>query len=110
MTCASIRDGTAATTRSSRTGCARRLGICWWSEAFRRCGRGKIRAPLMLINFQEDFWNPAELGVAEQEIKKVRNAELVLLPFSDQARGHYTFFQASLWQQHLARFLGKLKP
>ena len=71
---------------------------------------GKIRAQLMLINFQEDFWNPAELGVAEQEIKKVRNGELVVLPFSMEARGHYTFFQVSLWEQHLGRFLGKLKP
>ena len=70
----------------------------------------KISAPLMLINFQEDFWNPAELGVAEQEIKRVRNGELVVLPFSPQSRGHYTFFQAGLWEQYLARFLAKLKP
>jgi homoserine O-acetyltransferase len=70
---------------------------------------GKIRAKVLLINFQEDFWNPAELGVAEQEIKEVKNGNFVLLPFSDQSRGHYTFFQAAFWQKYLADFLKDLK-
>jgi homoserine O-acetyltransferase len=70
---------------------------------------GKIRAKVLLINPQEDFWNPAELGIAEQEIKKVENGKFVLLPFSDQSRGHYTFFQAAVWQKHLAEFLDGLK-
>src|SRR6202158_6213466 len=70
---------------------------------------GKITAKVLLINPQEDFWNPAELGIAEQEIKKVKNGKFVLLPFSDQSRGHYTFFQAAVWQKHLAEFLEGMK-
>jgi homoserine O-acetyltransferase len=70
---------------------------------------GKITAKVLLINPQEDFWNPAELGIAEQEIKKVKNGKFVLLPFSDQSRGHYTFFQAAVWQKHLAEFMEGLK-
>ena len=66
---------------------------------------GKITAKVLLINFQEDFWNPAELGIAEREIKKVKNGNFVLLPFGDQSRGHYTFFQAAFWQKYLAEFL-----
>jgi homoserine O-acetyltransferase len=69
---------------------------------------GKITASVLLINPQEDFWNPAELGIAEHEIKKVKNGNFVLLPFSE-SRGHYTFFQAALWQKHLAKFLEGLK-
>jgi homoserine O-acetyltransferase len=69
---------------------------------------GKITASVLLINPQEDFWNPAELGIAEHEIKKVKNGKFVLLPFSE-SRGHYTFFQAALWQKHLAEFLEGLK-
>ena len=69
---------------------------------------GKISASVLLINPQEDFWNPAELGIAEHEIKKVKNGKFVLLPFSE-SRGHYTFFQAALWQKHLAEFLEGLK-
>jgi homoserine O-acetyltransferase/O-succinyltransferase len=69
----------------------------------------KITAKVLLINPQEDFWNPAELGIAEQEIRKVKNGKFVLLPFSDQSRGHYTFFQAPVWQKHLAEFMEGLK-
>lgn len=69
---------------------------------------GKIQAKVLLINPQEDFWNPAELGIAEQEIKKVKNGKFVLLPFSPDSRGHYTFFQAKVWQSHLAEFLKNL--
>jgi homoserine O-acetyltransferase len=69
---------------------------------------GKIQAKVLLINPQEDFWNPAELGIAEQEIKKVKNGKFVLLPFSDDSRGHYTFFQAKVWQSHFAEFLKSL--
>jgi homoserine O-acetyltransferase len=69
---------------------------------------GKITPKVLLINPQEDFWNPAELGIAEHEIKKVKNGKFVLLPFSE-SRGHYTFFQAGLWQKHLAEFLEGLK-
>ena len=69
----------------------------------------KIQAKVLLINPQEDFWNPAELGIAEQQIKKVKNGKFVLLPFSPDSRGHYTFFQAKVWQSHLAEFLKSLE-
>jgi homoserine O-acetyltransferase/O-succinyltransferase len=68
----------------------------------------KIQAKVLLINSQEDFWNPAELGIAEQEIKKVKNGKFVLLPFSELSRGHYTFFQAAFWQKYFAQFLMEL--
>ena len=68
----------------------------------------KIQAKVLLINPQEDFWNPAELGIAEREIKKVKNGKFVLLPFSDDSRGHYTFFQAKVWQSHFAEFFKTL--
>jgi hypothetical protein len=38
----------------------------------------------------------------------VPNGKFVLLPFSDQSRGHYTFFQAAFWQKYLAQFLDEL--
>ncbi|HEV2523036.1 MAG TPA: alpha/beta fold hydrolase [Candidatus Acidoferrales bacterium] len=64
----------------------------------------KILAKVLLINPQEDFWNPAEIGIAEEEIKKVKNGRFVLLPLSD-SYGHYTFFQAGAWQKYFAEFL-----
>ena len=64
----------------------------------------KIRAKVLLINPQEDFWNPAELGIAEEEIKKVKNGKFVLLSLPE-SYGHYTFFQAAAWQKYFAEFL-----
>jgi homoserine O-acetyltransferase len=68
-------------------------------------GLEKVRAHVMLVNVQDDFWNPGEMGVAEREIKKVKNGKFVLLPISEQTRGHYTFFQAAVWQKYLAQLL-----
>jgi homoserine O-acetyltransferase/O-succinyltransferase len=65
---------------------------------------GKIRAKILLINPREDFWNPPELGIAEEKMKEVKSGKFVLLPLSE-SRGHYTFFQAALWQKYFAEFL-----
>jgi homoserine O-acetyltransferase len=70
---------------------------------------GKVDAHVMLVNVQDDFWNPGELGVAEREIKKVKNGKFVLLPVTEQTRGHYTFFQAAVWQKYLAQLLDESK-
>ena len=70
---------------------------------------GKIRAHVTLVNEQDDFWNPGELGVAEREIKKVKNGKFILLPISDQTRGHYTFFVAAVWKPYLAQLLEESK-
>ena len=70
---------------------------------------GKIRARVMLVNVQDDFWNPGEMGVAEREIKRVKNGNFVLMPVSEQTRGHYTFFQAAVWQKYLAQLLDESK-
>ena len=67
-------------------------------------GLDKITAKVLLINPQEDFWNPAELGIAEEEIKKVKNGKFVLLSFPE-SYGHYTFFQAAAWQKYFAAFM-----
>src|ERR1700730_3400935 len=71
---------------------------------------GKIRARVMLVNVQDDFLNPGEMGVAEREIKKVKNGKFVLMPVTGQTRGHYTFFQAAVWQNSLAQLLDESKP
>jgi homoserine O-acetyltransferase len=69
----------------------------------------KVRAHVMLVNVQDDFWNPGEMGVAEREIKRVKSGTFVLMPVSEQTRGHYTFFQAAVWQKYLAQLLDESK-
>jgi homoserine O-acetyltransferase len=72
-------------------------------------GLGKIRAHVMLVNTMDDFWNPGEMRVAEREMPKLKNSHFVLLPITKETRGHYTFFQAALWQKYLGQLLDELK-
>ncbi len=67
----------------------------------------KITAPVMFINSADDFINPPELGIAEREIKRVKNARFVLIPISDETRGHGTHTKAVVWKQYLTELLEK---
>ncbi len=67
----------------------------------------KITAPVMYTNSADDFINPPELGNAEREIKKVKNARFILIPISDETRGHGTHTRAVVWKQYLAELLAK---
>jgi homoserine O-acetyltransferase/O-succinyltransferase len=69
----------------------------------------KITAPVMYINSADDFINPPELGIAEREIKKVKNGRFVLLPISEETRGHGTHTRAAVWKQYLAELLARSK-
>jgi homoserine O-acetyltransferase len=70
----------------------------------------KIKAPLTQVNSGDDFINPPELGIAEREIKRVKNGRFVLLPASDQTHGHGSHTWAVLWQQYLAQLLDASQP
>jgi homoserine O-acetyltransferase/O-succinyltransferase len=65
----------------------------------------KIAAPLLHINSSDDFVNPPDLGIAEREIKRIRNARFVLLPSSVRTHGHGTHTWAALWRDYLAELL-----
>jgi len=65
----------------------------------------KITAPVMFVNSADDFINPPELGIAEREIKRVKKGRFVLIPISEQTRGHGTHTSAALWQQYLKELL-----
>jgi homoserine O-acetyltransferase len=73
-------------------------------------GLDKIKVPLMQVNSADDFINPPELGIAEREIKLVKNGRFVLLSATDQTHGHGTHSWPALWQQYLAQLLDASKP
>jgi homoserine O-acetyltransferase len=64
-----------------------------------------ITAAVMFVNSADDFINPPELGIAEREIKKVKRGKFVLLPISEQTRGHGTHTRAEVWRQYLKELL-----
>ncbi len=65
----------------------------------------KIKAPLLAINSADDQVNPPELGIAEREIKKVKRGRFVLIPTSEETRGHGTHSLPSIWGKYLVQLL-----
>ncbi len=66
---------------------------------------GQIRAPLVAINSADDQVNPPELGMIDTLIKRVPRGRYVLLPISDQTRGHGTHSLPAIWGKYLAELL-----
>ncbi len=68
-------------------------------------GLEKIRAPLFAVNSADDLINPPELGILEKEIVRVPHGKAVVIPYSDQTRGHGSHTIAVLWKQYLQELL-----
>jgi len=70
----------------------------------------KITARVLAINSADDFVNPPELGLMEKLMPRVKNGRYVLLPITDETRGHGTHSRPAVWKNHLAEFLQTLPP
>jgi homoserine O-acetyltransferase len=68
-------------------------------------GLDRIEAALLAVNSADDERNPAETGVTERAIKRVKNGRLYLIPASEDTRGHGTAGLAKFYKQELAEFL-----
>ncbi|HEU5218924.1 MAG TPA: hypothetical protein VFU23_09705, partial [Gemmatimonadales bacterium] len=64
-----------------------------------------IKAPLYAINSADDQVNPPELGLMEREISKVARGRYILIPISDQTRGHGTHSLPAIWGRYLEELL-----
>lgn len=67
----------------------------------------KIQAPLLAINSADDLINPPELGILEKEITRVPHGRALVIPLSDQTRGHGSHTMAALWKDELVKFLAE---
>ena len=61
----------------------------------------------MWINSADDFINPPGLGIAEQEVKRIKNGKFVLIPASEKTHGHGTHTWAEIWKQYMADLLAE---
>ncbi len=68
-------------------------------------GLDKITVPVMAINSADDFINPPELDIMPKMIKRVPKGKFVLLPITDETRGHGTHTIPAIWSQYLAELL-----
>jgi homoserine O-acetyltransferase len=68
-------------------------------------GLERIQAELLAINSADDERNPAELGILEREIKRVKKGRVLMIPASDQTAGHATAYFARHWKKEVAELL-----
>ena len=65
----------------------------------------RIAAPLLLINAADDERNPPETGVTEAAMRRVKGGRLLLIPASEDTRGHGTTGIARFYAKELQAFL-----
>ena len=70
----------------------------------------KIKVPVLWINSADDFVNPPELGIAEKMVKRIPQGRFILLPITDETRGHGTHTRALVWKNYLAELLQISEP
>jgi homoserine O-acetyltransferase len=68
----------------------------------------EIKAHVLALNFEDDEFNPAELGVTPSAMNKVANGIFRLVPTSAATRGHGSQMHPSLWAEHVKGFLDSL--
>jgi homoserine O-acetyltransferase/O-succinyltransferase len=68
-------------------------------------GLERIQATVLVINAADDERNPPETGITERELKRVKNGRLLLIPASEETRGHGTTGFAKFWKQQLHELL-----
>ena len=68
-------------------------------------GLDKIRAKVVAVNSADDPVNPAELGIMEREIARVRNGRYFLIPVTEKTIGHRTYYVTELWRAILPELL-----
>lgn len=86
--------------------------MIWYFDASREYDPSKhidrVRAPLLHINSADDFVNPPELDNVAPYVARLANSKFVLLPITDQTRGHGTHSLPAIWGGYLREFLGAL--
>ena len=65
----------------------------------------RITARVLAINSADDVVNPPELGLMEKLMPRVKHGRYVLIPTSDQTRGHGTHSLPAVWGRYLDEFL-----
>jgi homoserine O-acetyltransferase/O-succinyltransferase len=68
-------------------------------------GLESITVPVMAINSADDYINPPELNIMPEEIKRLPKGKFVLLPITDETRGHGTHSLPAIWSPYLKELL-----
>ena len=69
-----------------------------------------IKVPVIAINSADDPVNPPELGLMEKLMPRVKQGRYILIPTSDQTRGHGTHSLPAIWGNYLGELLKQIEP
>jgi len=67
----------------------------------------RITVPVLWVNSADDFINPPELGLAQQQVSEMPRARFILIPASPETKGHGTHTWAKFWKAELAQLLAE---
>jgi len=85
--------------------------LYWWESSWDydpEPDLGRIRAPLLAVNFADDAINPAELGILERCVARVPGGKAVVVPAGPGTVGHQTLGLAAVWKPWLEELLRPL--
>ncbi|MDB5655010.1 MAG: hypothetical protein JWQ94_2623 [Tardiphaga sp.] len=68
-------------------------------------GLEKIEASVLAINAADDERNPPETGLMDKAMSRIKHARMLLIPESDDTRGHLTTNAAKFYKQQLQELL-----
>jgi len=66
---------------------------------------GRIKAPLVAINFADDLINPPELGLLERGVAAMPGGRAITIPAGSETVGHGSHTIARVWQEHLRELM-----
>ncbi len=66
---------------------------------------GRVKAPMLAINFADDQVSPAQFGVTREAVAHLPSGQLMVLP---GGYGHLGIFHAELWADQMGSFLDHL--
>lgn len=64
-----------------------------------------IKAHVLAVNSADDERCPAESGIMEKEMKRIKNAHYYLIPGSAETSGHGTTMNAHFWSKQFGEFI-----
>jgi homoserine O-acetyltransferase len=73
-------------------------------------GLERIRAHFLAINSADDERNPPETGIAQRAVERLSNGAFLLIPGTEDTRGHGTVGMAMLWADECRAFLNSVPP
>lgn len=71
-------------------------------------GLTRIEAAVLAINSADDERNPAELGLLDAALRRLRDGRALIVPAGPDTAGHSTVLQAARWPPALAEFLAQV--